>query len=166
MTRARLFFCVRSGLAGPAARGTETQLGYAVGKTCWLRNSRPIPSLVRDRGAFIRSAPMSNDPKPTTAEKEARKRVRREEATRRERERMHVLNEAFEHLQRALPFVPEDARMPKMTIIEAAIGYIHDLMDMLEEADRVEQREGAVGNGGGAMLRCPCPCHEYCSNFM
>lgn len=108
--------------------------------------------------------------------KRARKRRRREEATRRERERMHVLNVAFERLQGALPFIPPGARMPKMTIIESAMNYIQDLVDMLEDADneelegqwKTEPDEATCDRDAPAVPRaayprtptCQCSCHR------
>ena len=101
--------------------------------------------------------------------KTVRKRRRREEATRRERERMHILNAAYERLQNALPFIPEGARMPKMTVIETAINYIQDLLDMLEDADDEDlelernlevqsDREGCADIS--TTHHCLCSCHQ------
>ena len=99
-----------------------------------------------------------------------RKRRRREEATLRERKRMHVLNAAFEQLQAALPFVPEGSRMPKMTIMESALNYIQDLMEMIEDYDaeknetkRNVDKATATDDDGvcpPGEAYCQCPCHN------
>jgi hypothetical protein len=75
---------------------------------------------------------------------------------------MHVLNAAYDRLQNALPFIPEGARMPKMTVIETAINYIQDLLDMLEEADNEPVETPSDGDDSAAAVsttRCQCSCH-------
>ena len=99
-----------------------------------------------------------------------RKRRRREEATLRERKRMHVLNAAFEQLQAALPFVPEGSRMPKMTIMQSALNYIQDLMEMIEDYDAEKNEmkrnvDKATATDDDEVCppseaNCQCPCHN------
>lgn len=55
----------------------------------------------------------------------------------RERERMRVLNEAFESLRDALPCYVADGHMAKITTLRLAINYIKALTDLLNEQNNI-----------------------------
>lgn len=60
-------------------------------------------------------------------------RSQREEANRRERHRMDIMNEAYERLQNVLPFKKGRKRqkMSRMDTVDGAIKYIQSLLEIL-----------------------------------
>jgi hypothetical protein len=60
-------------------------------------------------------------------------RPQRQEANRRERHRMEVINEAYEQLRNALPFKKGRKRqkMSRMDTVDGAIRYIHSLLETI-----------------------------------
>lgn len=60
-------------------------------------------------------------------------RPQRQEANRRERERMEIINHAYEQLRNVLPFKKGRKRqkMSRMDTVEGAIRYIHSLLETL-----------------------------------
>ena len=60
-------------------------------------------------------------------------RPQRQEANRRERERMEIINNAYEDLRNALPFKKGRKRqkMSRMDTVDGAIRYIHTLLETL-----------------------------------
>ena len=60
-------------------------------------------------------------------------RPQRQEANRRERHRMEIVNEAYENLKNVLPFKKGRKRqkMSRMDTVDGAIGYIHSLLEIL-----------------------------------
>ena len=63
----------------------------------------------------------------------------------RERERMRVLNKAFESLRDVLPCYIADGHMAKITTLRLAINYIKALTDLLnEQKDEDSQKENSV----------------------
>jgi len=63
----------------------------------------------------------------------------------RERERMRVLNKAFESLRDALPCYIADGHMAKITTLRLAINYIKALGDLLNEQNVFASKVGAMG---------------------
>lgn len=64
------------------------------------------------------------------------KRNRRIKANDRERNRMHMLNEALDRLRCALPSFPEDTKLTKIETLRFAHGYICALSRALQDADK------------------------------
>lgn len=60
-------------------------------------------------------------------------RPQRQEANRRERQRMEIINRAYEDLRNALPFKKgrKRQRMSRMDTVEGAIRYIDSLLETL-----------------------------------
>ena len=60
-------------------------------------------------------------------------RPQRQEANRRERQRMEIINNAYEELRNALPFKKGRKRqkMSRMDTVDGAIRYIHTLLETL-----------------------------------
>ncbi|XP_065844105.1 pancreas transcription factor 1 subunit alpha-like [Oscarella lobularis] len=104
---------------------------------------------------------MTTSEEEMSAEREflAAVRAARKRATWREHRRVSQLNEAFENLKRHLPFIPRDSRVSKKTIVELAIGYIHQLKCQLrrddgEEGD-VEGRAESSPSSSQQLLAVP-----------
>ncbi len=69
----------------------------------------------------------------------------------RERERMRVLNKAFEALRDALPCYIADGHMAKITTLRLAINYIKALTEVLEEQREIDlekEKSGETGTNG------------------
>lgn len=64
------------------------------------------------------------------------KRVRRLKANDRERNRMHMLNEALDRLRCVLPTFPEDTKLTKIETLRFAHNYIFALSQTLNDLDR------------------------------
>lgn len=62
----------------------------------------------------------------------------------RERERMRILNKAFESLRDALPCYIADGHMAKITTLRLAINYIKALTDLLNEQRVMSGKSGGV----------------------
>lgn len=60
-------------------------------------------------------------------------RCQRHEANRRERQRMEIINDAYEQLRNVLPFKKGRKRqkMSRMDTVDGAIRYIHTLLETL-----------------------------------
>lgn len=60
-------------------------------------------------------------------------RSQRHEANRRERQRMEIINDAYEQLRNVLPFKKgrKRQRMSRMDTVDGAIRYIHTLLQTL-----------------------------------
>ena len=93
----------------------------------------------------------SRQPKPKRPRMSLQKRLL---VNSRERERMRVLNKAFESLRDALPCYIADGHMAKITTLRLAINYIKALTDLLNE-QRV-----MVGKSGGGVICCKERTHE------
>lgn len=64
------------------------------------------------------------------------KRNRRMKANDRERNRMHMLNEALDRLRGVLPTFPEDTKLTKIETLRFAHGYICALSEALNDVDK------------------------------
>lgn len=64
------------------------------------------------------------------------KKTRRLKANDRERNRMHMLNEALEKLRCVLPTFPEDTKLTKIETLRFAHNYIHALSETLTTVDK------------------------------
>nr|CAI5850767.1 unnamed protein product [Callosobruchus analis] len=64
------------------------------------------------------------------------KRVRRLKANDRERNRMHMLNEALERLRCVLPTFPEDTKLTKIETLRFAHNYIYALSQAANDMER------------------------------
>ena len=62
----------------------------------------------------------------------------------RERDRMRVLNKAFESLRDALPCYISDGHMAKITTLRLAINYISALSELLSEDAKKNKNSGKV----------------------
>ena len=67
------------------------------------------------------------------------RRTRRVKANDRERNRMHSLNDALEHLRTVLPTVPEEAKLTKIETLRMAHNYIWALSQTLKVCDIQEK---------------------------
>ncbi|XP_014277060.1 neurogenin-1 [Halyomorpha halys] len=72
------------------------------------------------------------------------KRHRRLKANDRERNRMHMLNEALDRLRLALPTFPEDTKLTKIETLRFAHNYIWALGQALNSGDQVTLTLGSV----------------------
>ncbi len=61
------------------------------------------------------------------------KRVRREEANKRERTRMHTVNSAFDHLRQLVPTYPSNRKLSKIETLKLACSYIQDLTKLVND---------------------------------
>lgn len=68
------------------------------------------------------------------------KRNRRMKANDRERNRMHMLNEALDRLRCVLPTFPEDTKLTKIETLRFAHNYIFALSQTLESLDNIGQQ--------------------------
>lgn len=66
------------------------------------------------------------------------KKTRRIKANDRERNRMHMLNEALDRLRCVLPAFPEDTKLTKIETLRFAYNYIHALSQTLDGFDRLD----------------------------
>lgn len=67
------------------------------------------------------------------------KKVRRLKANDRERNRMHMLNEALDRLRLVLPTFPEDTKLTKIETLRFAHNYIYALAQTLDNLGRYSQ---------------------------
>lgn len=74
------------------------------------------------------------------------KRNRRMKANDRERNRMHMLNEALDRLRCVLPTFPEDTKLTKIETLRFAHNYIYALSQTLESLDKIDP-EGTPTEG-------------------
>lgn len=65
------------------------------------------------------------------------KKFRRSKANDRERNRMHMLNEALERLRISLPTFPEDTKLTKIETLRFAHNYIFALEQLLETGNKI-----------------------------
>ena len=73
----------------------------------------------------------------------------------RERERMRVLNKAFEALRDALPCYIADGHMAKITTLRLAINYIKALTEVLEEQKEEDsEKERSINDMPEGILSC------------
>ena len=70
---------------------------------------------------------------PCSKKRRVLSRPQRQEANRRERQRMEIINHAYEELRNALPFKKgrKRQRMSRMDTVEGAIRYINSLLEIL-----------------------------------
>ena len=61
------------------------------------------------------------------------KKVRREEANKRERTRMHTVNSAFDHLRQLVPTYPSNRKLSKIETLRLACSYIQDLTKLVND---------------------------------
>lgn len=73
------------------------------------------------------------------------KRNRRMKANDRERNRMHMLNEALDRLRCVLPTFPEDTKLTKIETLRFAHNYIYALSQTLESLDNINSGEITEG---------------------
>lgn len=69
------------------------------------------------------------------------KRNRRMKANDRERNRMHMLNEALDRLRCVLPTFPEDTKLTKIETLRFAHNYIFALSQTLDSLDNIDSRQ-------------------------
>lgn len=74
------------------------------------------------------------------------KRNRRMKANDRERNRMHMLNEALDRLRCVLPTFPEDTKLTKIETLRFAHNYIFALSQTLESLDNIGQQGTTPNN--------------------
>ncbi|XP_060518448.1 neurogenin-2 [Cylas formicarius] len=72
------------------------------------------------------------------------KRVRRLKANDRERNRMHMLNEALDRLRCVLPAFPEDTKLTKIETLRFAHNYINALAEALNDIEKYASDDGRV----------------------
>ncbi|XP_063360850.1 basic helix-loop-helix neural transcription factor TAP [Cydia amplana] len=74
------------------------------------------------------------------------KRNRRMKANDRERNRMHMLNEALDRLRCVLPTFPEDTKLTKIETLRFAHNYIFALSQTLESLDNINSGQATIDN--------------------
>ncbi|XP_056643840.1 uncharacterized protein LOC130449826 [Diorhabda sublineata] len=81
------------------------------------------------------------------------KRVRRMKANDRERNRMHMLNEALERLRCVLPTFPEDTKLTKIETLRFAHNYIYALSQAVNDIDKYSNGgENVTVNVGNVVV--------------
>ncbi|KAJ8960866.1 hypothetical protein NQ318_020165 [Aromia moschata] len=80
------------------------------------------------------------------------KRVRRLKANDRERNRMHMLNEALERLRCVLPTFPEDTKLTKIETLRFAHNYIYALSQAVNEIEKYSNAEDNITVNVGNMI--------------
>lgn len=82
------------------------------------------------------------------------KRVRRIKANDRERNRMHMLNEALDRLRLVLPTFPEDTKLTKIETLRFAHNYIYSLSKTLSNLEKLatNESESVVVNVGNITV--------------
>lgn len=80
------------------------------------------------------------------------KRVRRLKANDRERNRMHMLNEALDRLRCVLPTFPEDTKLTKIETLRFAHNYIHALSEAAKDVDKYATEDSIIINVGNMTV--------------
>ncbi|XP_045470752.1 basic helix-loop-helix neural transcription factor TAP [Harmonia axyridis] len=82
------------------------------------------------------------------------KRVRRLKANDRERNRMHMLNEALDKLRCVLPTFPEDTKLTKIETLRFAHNYIFALTETLNDFDKYScgSQDNVIVNVGNVQV--------------
>lgn len=80
------------------------------------------------------------------------KRVRRMKANDRERNRMHMLNEALERLRCVLPTFPEDTKLTKIETLRFAHNYISALSEAAKDVDKYSTEDNIIINVGNMTV--------------
>ncbi|KAF7268007.1 hypothetical protein GWI33_018808 [Rhynchophorus ferrugineus] len=80
------------------------------------------------------------------------KRVRRLKANDRERNRMHMLNEALDRLRCALPTFPEDTKLTKIETLRFAHNYIYALSEAAKDVDKYAVEDNVIINVGNVVV--------------
>ncbi|XP_030747928.1 uncharacterized protein LOC115876332 [Sitophilus oryzae] len=80
------------------------------------------------------------------------KRVRRLKANDRERNRMHMLNEALDRLRCALPTFPEDTKLTKIETLRFAHNYIYALSEATKDVDKYTNEDSVILNVGNVIV--------------
>ncbi|CAG9767559.1 unnamed protein product [Ceutorhynchus assimilis] len=80
------------------------------------------------------------------------KKVRRLKANDRERNRMHMLNEALDRLRCVLPTFPEDTKLTKIETLRFAHNYIHALAEAAKDVDKYSTEENVIINVGNMQV--------------
>ncbi|CAH0557307.1 unnamed protein product [Brassicogethes aeneus] len=82
------------------------------------------------------------------------KRVRRLKANDRERNRMHMLNEALDKLRCVLPAFPEDTKLTKIETLRFAHNYIHALSQAVNDIEKFSNpnSDSVVVNVGNVVV--------------
>lgn len=80
------------------------------------------------------------------------KRVRRLKANDRERNRMHMLNEALDRLRCVLPTFPEDTKLTKIETLRFAHNYIHALSEAAKDVEKYSTKDSVIVNVGNMTV--------------
>ncbi|ENN77423.1 hypothetical protein YQE_06248, partial [Dendroctonus ponderosae] len=80
------------------------------------------------------------------------KRVRRLKANDRERNRMHMLNEALDRLRCVLPTFPEDTKLTKIETLRFAHNYIHALSEAAKDVEKYSTKDSVIINVGNMTV--------------
>ncbi|KAL1501417.1 hypothetical protein ABEB36_006740 [Hypothenemus hampei] len=80
------------------------------------------------------------------------KRVRRLKANDRERNRMHMLNEALDRLRCVLPTFPEDTKLTKIETLRFAHNYIYALSEAAKDIEKYSIGDNIVINVGNMTV--------------
>ncbi|KAJ8920997.1 hypothetical protein NQ315_015793 [Exocentrus adspersus] len=113
------------------------------------KTSSPVKDKPRRRYATGRNR-VSRAKSPTQIMKI--KRVRRLKANDRERNRMHMLNEALERLRCVLPTFPEDTKLTKIETLRFAHNYIYALSQAVNDIERYSDEDSIVVNVGNVTV--------------
>lgn len=80
------------------------------------------------------------------------KRTRRVKANDRERNRMHMLNEALDRLRCVLPTFPEDTKLTKIETLRFAHNYIYALSETLTSVDKLKNDGDSISINVGNVI--------------
>ncbi|XP_066142245.1 uncharacterized protein tap [Euwallacea fornicatus] len=80
------------------------------------------------------------------------KRVRRLKANDRERNRMHMLNEALDRLRCVLPSFPEDTKLTKIETLRFAHNYIQALSEAAKDVEKFSTEDSVIVNVGNMTV--------------
>ncbi|XP_066251178.1 neurogenin-1 [Euwallacea similis] len=80
------------------------------------------------------------------------KKVRRLKANDRERNRMHMLNEALDRLRCVLPSFPEDTKLTKIETLRFAHNYIQALSEAAKDVEKFSTEDSVIVNVGNMTV--------------
>lgn len=114
-----------------------------------LQTSTPTKSEAKRRYATGRNR-ISRVKSPTQILKI--KRNRRQKANDRERNRMHMLNEALDRLRCVLPTFPEDTKLTKIETLRFAHNYIWALSQAINNKNMLDANDSVIVNVGNVTV--------------
>ncbi|XP_065201853.1 uncharacterized protein tap [Planococcus citri] len=141
-------FCLEDEYAGTnSSVDTSCTLEFSDESSCKLTNDNDKKEMLLSkkskRTAKVRRSTRCRSPTQVMKIKKHR----RLKANDRERNRMHMLNEALERLRCVLPTYPEDTKLTKIETLRFAHNYIFALSQMLHMVNQPEQDQVTLNVG-------------------